>query len=569
LSRPFDPRLLSRVPATRWPVLVLGAIGVLQGLATIALAFAVTDLVVAVVQGRQVLTPSLWLVGVFVVRALLAAASELVGTWAGVRVSTVLRESLIGAWLGRDAESRPEAGRAQALATQGMTSVEPYVARYLPALVSAAFLPLLAIGTLAVVDWPSALIVALTVPLLPVFAALIGRTTQESTQRRWRSLSALSGHFLDVMRGLPTLASYGRAEAQVDSIGFVSQRHRLATMKTLRLAFMSSAALELLATISVALVAVTVGIRLANGAMPLSTAMLAILLAPEAYWPIRRVGTEFHSAADGAEALTDVLTEMDATSPGHGLGATTPGHEPDSVVGAPDATQGISKSHDDPRTPDYVPDEPVPVVGTVLGYVFPGTTTSVLKDVSFNLSLGLTVVTGRSGVGKSTLLELMAGLRRPTTGSLTAPHSHLVTQRPFLAAGTVRDNLTLGNDCTDDELWQVLGIVGLDLMVVSLEHGLDTRLGDDGFGLSAGQRARLTLARAALSTAPLLLLDEPTAHLDEESAALAHQLIQRLAELRTVVAVTHRPELLVLADEHIHLGQHKPGPARDLSGALS
>ena len=559
-------------------MLTLGAIGLLQGLATIGLAFAVTDLVVAVVQGSPVLMSGAWLVGLFIVRALLASASELTGSWAGLRVSTVLREQLLAAWLRRDADSRPEAGRAQALATQGMTSVEPYVARYLPALVSAAFLPLLAIGTLLLVDWPSALIVAATVPLLPVFAALIGQTTQESTQRRWRSLSTLSGHFLDVMRGLPTLASYGRANAQVDSIAEVSQRHRLATMKTLRLAFMSSAALELLATISVALVAVTVGIRLAYGAMPLSTAMLAILLAPEAYWPIRRVGTEFHSAADGAEALTDVLAEIDATIPGHEKAGstprheeagTTPGRQTGSVVGAPQRKHDIPRSQHDPGTPDPSPDRPAPVVGRALGYAFPGATTMVLKDVSFSLPVGLTVLTGRSGVGKSTLLELMAGLRRPTTGSLTAPRSHLVTQRPFLAAGTVRDNLTLGNDCTDDELWQMLGIVGLDLMVVSLEHGLDTRLGDDGFGLSAGQRARLTLARAALSTAPLVLLDEPTAHLDQESATLAHGLIQRLAELRTVVAVTHRPELLALADEHIHLSQHQSGVAPDPSGVRS
>jgi len=310
--RPFDPRLLTAVPATRRPVLTLGAMGVAAGLATIALAFATTTLVVAVVEGRPVLTPSLWLGGLFLVRALLAAAGELVASWAGLRVSTRLRERLIRAWLERDADSRPEAGRAQALATQGMTSVEPYVARYLPALVSGAFLPPLAIGTLAFVDWPSALIVALTVPLLPVFAALIGHTTQESTQRRWRSLSALSGHFLDVMQGLPTLASYGRADAQVDSIATVSGRHRLATMRTLRLAFMSSAALELLATISVALVAVTVGLRLANGSMPLFSAMLAILLAPEAYWPIRRVGTEFHSAADGAQALSDAAVAGEA-----------------------------------------------------------------------------------------------------------------------------------------------------------------------------------------------------------------------------------------------------------------
>jgi thiol reductant ABC exporter CydD subunit len=549
-------------------VLALGAIGVVQGLATIGLAFAVTALVVAVVQGHPVLAPSLWLVGIFIVRALLTSANELVGSWAGLRVSTVLRERLIQAWLARDADSRPERGRAQALATQGMTSIEPYVARYLPALVSGSFLPLLAIGALALVDWPSALIVALTVPLLPVFAALIGRTTQESTQRRWRSLSALSGHFLDVMRGLPTLASYGRADAQVDSIATVSQQHRLATMKTLRLAFMSSAALELLATISVALVAVTVGIRLANGSMPLATAMLAILLAPEAYWPIRRVGTEFHSAADGAEALNDVFAEIDATtpSPGGADGADCAVSGLDGTV-----TRKDSGAPDGPDTPDG-PEEPadafveqLPVMGRAIRYGFPAATTDILADVTFSLPIGLTVVTGRSGAGKSTLLELLAGLRRPTAGTLIAPRAHLITQRPFLAAGTVRDNLTLGNDCNDEELWNALGTVGLDLMVVTLEHGLDTRLGDDGFGLSAGQRASLTLARAALSTAPLVLLDEPTAHLDPESAELAHQLIQKLAELRTVVAVTHRPELLALADQHIHLGERMSHPTPKLA----
>ena len=566
--RPFDPRLLTEVAATRRPVLTLGTIGVVQGLATIALAFAVTALVVAVVEGRELLTPGVWLAVLFTLRALLAVANELVGTWAGMRVSTVLRERLIGAWLERDADSRPEAGRAQTLATQGMTSVEPYVARYLPALVSAAFLPLLAIGTLAFVDWPSALIVTATVPLLPVFAALIGRTTQESTQRQWRSLSALSGHFLDVMRGLPTLASYGRAEAQVETIATVSRAHRLATMGTLRLAFMSSAALELLATISVALVAVTVGIRLATGSMPLHTAMVAILLAPEAYWPIRRVGAEFHSAADGAEALSDVIAELVPTTPG------------------PDIANRPVSAVNDGGTPD--PQCPVVVEG--LSYRYPGATTDVLSSLSLEVPIGLTVVTGPSGAGKSTLLEVLAGLRQPSSGSIKAhvgdgcevsaaiatttsqssptrrslPRSHLVSQRPFLAAGTVRDNLALGNDNTDDRLWEALREVGLDGMVATLEQGLDTRLGDDGFGLSAGQRARLTLARAALSSAPLVLLDEPTAHLDVESAALAHHLIEQLAELRAVVVVTHRPELLALANQHIHLPL---GPTTNLAEA--
>lgn len=537
--RPFDPRLLTEVPATRRPVLTLGAIGVVLGLVTIGLAFALTSLVVAVVDDHEVVTPALWLVVLFTLRALLAATTEQVGTWAGMRVSTVLRESLIGTWLERDADSRPETGRAQTLAAQGMTSVEPYVARFLPALVSAAVLPFLAIGTLVFVDWPSALIVALTVPLLPVFAALIGHTTQESTQRQWRSLSALSGHFLDVMRGLPTLASYGRAEAQVETIASVSLQHRVATMRTLRLAFLSSAALELLASLSVALVAVTVGIRLANGSMPLYTGMLAILLAPEAYWPIRRVGAEFHSAADGAEALGDVLAELHPRT-----------SRPNTATAPFEAI----------RRPESVRQRcSVGVEG--LRYRYPGATTEVLHDLSFDLSVGLSVVTGPSGAGKSTLLELLAGLRQPSAGSVVAPRSHLVTQRPFLAPGTVRDNLTLGNDCTDDELWDVLREIGLEGTVTTLAKGLDTRLGDDGFGLSAGQRARITLARAALSTAPLLLLDEPTAHLDVESAALAHHLIQRLAKLRVVVAVSHRPELLALAEQNVHLSLL---PARNL-----
>jgi thiol reductant ABC exporter CydD subunit len=484
---------------------------------------------------------------------LLAVAGELVGAWAGIRVSTVLRERLMGSWLARDADSRPEPGRAQTLATQGMTSIEPYVARYLPALVSGAFLPLLAIGVLAFVDWPSALIVALTVPLLPVFAVLIGHTTQESTQRRWRSLSALSGHFLDVVRGLPTLASYGRADAQVDTIAMVSQRHRLATMRTLRLAFLSSAALELLATISVALVAVIVGIRLASGLMPLSTAMLAILLAPEAYWPIRRVGTEFHSAADGAAALDDAISELNpALNPGpHRTtsGQRTPGR----VLSTDRDTADLDERDERAERDEQHRGQRCAVMVEAVSYTYPGATTGVLSDLSLELRTGLTVVTGPSGVGKSTLLELLGGLRQPSAGTVTAPRSHLVTQRPFLAAGTVRDNLTLGNDSSDDGLWEVLRAVGLDEMVAALAQGLDTRLGDDGFGLSAGQRARLTLARAALSTAPLILLDEPTAHLDDESAALAHHLIQQLAQRRAVVAATHRPELLTLADQHIRL----------------
>ena len=524
MAAPFDLRLLRLVPQTRRPVGVLGALGVLGGLATIASAFALTTLVVAVVRGEPILTPALATLGIFALRAVLAAVSERVAAWAGAQVSTQLREELVATWLQRPAEERPEPSRALTLAAQGTASVEPYVAKYLPTLVTAAVVPPLVILTLLVLDWPAALVVILTLPLLPLFAVLIGMSTAEDTQKRWRALSDLSGHFLDVMTGLPTLVTYGRGDRQVRSVQEVSQRHRRATMRTLRLAFMSSAALELLATISVAIVAVLVGLRLTYGAMDLWVGMLTILLAPEAYWPVRRVGGEFHSAADGAEAVQGILAELASRSSA-------------AVAGEP-GTKGA---------------EPGSVVVTGLGYTYPGTERPVLAGLSLSAGSGLTAVTGTSGVGKTTLLELVAGLRTPTAGTVLAPAVHLVTQRPFFGAPTLRGNLALGRDADDAAMWTALREVGLEGFVAGLPQGLSTPVGDDGFGLSAGQRARLVLARAVLSPASVILLDEPTAHLDVAATASVHDAIERIAQTRTVIAVTHRPELVARADHHVHL----------------
>ena len=521
--RPLDPQLLRAAPAARRPVAALAGIGVAQGLATIATAFALTAVVVAVVEGMPLGRAGAWLAGVFVARGALGWALERVAAQSGARVSAALREQLVACWLRLDADRRPAPARAVALAAQGCTSVEPYVARYLPALVTAAVVPPLAILTLALVDWPSALIVTLTVPLLPVFAALIGASTQESTQRRWRALASLSGHFLDVMRGLPTLVSYGRAERQVETIRSVSQRHRRTTMETLRLAFLSSAALELLATISVALVAVTVGIRLAHGSMALGTALLAILLAPEAYWPIRRVGAEFHAAADGAQALAEITGHL--AGPERPKAAPTPAADPQAAAVTADA----------------------------VSYTYPGAEAPVLADVSLDVGPGLTVVTGPSGTGKTTLLEVLAGVRHPQSGAVRAPRTHLVGQRAFLVAATVRANLALGNAAHQEAMWQALREVGLDGVVAAMPQGLDTRIGDDGFGLSAGQRARLVLARALLAPETAVLLDEPTAHLDGEAAELAHTAIASLAARRCVIAVSHRAELVALADRLVRL----------------
>ena len=547
--KPFDPRILQVVPATRRPVAALAGIGVAQGIATIGSAFALAALVVAVVRGHDLVAPLVWTGALFSLRAVLAAASETVAARAGAVVATELREQLLAVWSRRAADER--ASRATAhfeappshlstpltLATQGTSAVEPYVARYLPALVTAAVVPVLAIGCLVLVDWPSALVVVLTVPLLPLFAALIGATTQEDTERRWSSLRDLSGHFLDVMRGLPTLVAYGRAERQVEVIGEVSQRHRRATMRTLRLAFMSAAALELLATISVAIVAVVVGLRLTTGSVDLLVGLTAILLAPEAYWPIRRVGTEFHAAADGATALAEILDELDETETSH-FPREMPknGHFPREM-----------------RTPGG--EGEVRLAG--VSYTHPGAQRPVIDGLTLAAGPGLTVLTGPSGCGKTTLLEIIAGTRRPDHGTVESAPVHLVTQRPFLGAGTLRANLTLAGPQDNTALWQALRTVGLDGAVAALPDGLESTIGDDGFGLSAGQRARLVLARALLSPAPVLLLDEPTAHVDPDSTAALGGIITELARTRTVIAVSHQEELITRADQRIDLPAHE------------
>ncbi|MGD8200497.1 thiol reductant ABC exporter subunit CydC [Ornithinimicrobium sp. W1679] len=563
-ARPFDPRLLRALPATRGPVALLSVLGVLGGVTAVAQAVVLALLVAQVVGGGPLGPVLAGLVALLILRGALAGAGEYVARRAGQRVSGQVRLAVLRRWSARPEEERPPTDVALTRATDGVSALEPYVARYLPALVTAAVVPVLAVVVLAVVDVWSALIVVLTLPLLPVFAALVGQHTQEQTERRWGAMAQLAGHFLDVVRGLPTLVAYGRARHQVAVVREVGERHRAATTATLRTAFLSTAALELLATISVALVAVAVGLRLAYGAMDLSVGLVAILLAPEAYWPVRRVGAEFHNAADGSTALAELAADgvLDVDP--------APAEDGREVDAQQEGTGGTQEQG------------PAERVGLhALSYAHRGRSRTLVDvDLSTTVAPGLTALTGPSGAGKTTVLELLAGLRVPTAGSVTAPRAHLASQRPVLLPGTVRDNLLLvapglptsgpsglqagprvddRDGLADDALVDALRRVGLwdDL---EDRDGLDTDLGEDGFGLSAGQRARLALARALLSDGPLVLLDEPTANVAAGSVPLLHGVVLDLAAHRRVVAVTHDPDLVALADDHWHL---EPAPLED------
>lgn len=532
---PVDPALLRTVPGARRAFVRLAVVGVVGGIVALAQALAVAWTVTAVVRQESLVAPLVVLASALVARGLLAGVGEIVARHAGHDVSGAVRLRLLRRWLSSPPDRRPAHDEAVGLAGVGVDSVEPYVARYLPALVTGAVVPVLAVLALVWVDPWSSLILIVTLPLLPLFAALIGKHTADETERRWAATHLLAGHFLDVVRGLPTLVGYGRAEHQAETVAAVGDRHRRASVTTLRTAFLSSAALELLATISVAMVAVGVGLRLAYGTMDLGVGLAAILLAPEAYWPIRRVGQEFHNAADGAAVLDRVTAAFDDAEPG-------PARADDAT---PAATGGGRVVIDDLRF--GYPDRP-----------------NVLDGISLRTpdGPGLTVLTGASGSGKSTLLDLIAGVRTPTGGTVVAPAAHLATQRPLVLPGTVLDALRLGAPgASESDCIGALETVGL-WTALDRRDALATRLGDDGVGLSAGQRTRLALARALLTDTPLVLLDEPTAHVDADDLDALRDVVVRLAGQRRVVVATHDVVLAAYGDSRWELAADDPVDVR-------
>ncbi|WP_053226908.1 thiol reductant ABC exporter subunit CydD [Solirubrobacter soli] len=528
--RPVDPALLRISRPARRHLFVTFGLAAVSAVVIVAQAALLAEAIAS-----MSLAPLPWLAGVVVARAGLDFAFEVAGRRGAARVMSDLRGRLAEQFLVRrpDGLDTPATGELAALAVTGIDAVEPYFARFLPQLALSAFVPVTVLGWLSGLALVPTLILAATLPLIPLFMVLVGVATQARVQARWASLSLLSSHFLDVVRGLPTLRAHARDRAQASTLAAVGERYRRETMGTLRVAFLSALVLEALAMLGTALVAGVIGVQLAGGHLELQAGLTVLLLAPELYAPLRAVGAQFHASADGLDALGRLRSALEAPA---AVGV------PANPVAAPAGSLRFE----------------------AVSFAYPGGP-EVLSEVSFEVREGeTTALVGPSGSGKSTLAKLALRLADPASGRVSCAGVDLrdvdpaawrstcayVPQRARLYAGTIAENLRLGRpSATDAELWTALFDAGADFV-----SDLSLRVGDGGRALSAGEAQRLAIARAFVRDAPFLVLDEPTAHLDEASATVVGDALDRLRFGRTTLLIAHRPELAATADHVVAVG---------------
>ncbi|MFT3876072.1 MAG: ATP-binding cassette domain-containing protein [Propioniciclava sp.] len=626
-------------------------IGIITAVLTVAQAWVLSRAITAVFDaapGFEYLThtpgsgqwpdlvwPVALLAAIFGGKALLAWTNTLLAQRAAASVKSQLRRDVVAARLARPLDERASTAGLVTLVTVGLDALDGFYAKYLPQLLLAVTVPVIVGGAILTADVTSAIIVALTVPLIPVFMALVGWATEARTQKRWAMQQRLARHFADLVTGLPTLQVFGRARAQSIGLRKTEDAHRRQTTDTLRISFLSALVLELLATLSVAVVAVTVGFRVVHHDLDLATALFVLILAPEVYLPVRQVGVHYHDAADGMAAADEAFALIDAAgTSGGGLGVAlvavasrSHGAAGSSVfsrsaVGPPHGNEGLRSAPARDPQPTSSPDADQPsasggggegvrgrgilrqestvsevagssVTGALVtsptiaeggdaqagrfpgrspspgssshsagplvrvagvGHVYPGGTRPAVSGVSFEVGGGeFVALTGPSGGGKTTVLNALIGFLVPTSGAVTVPPRGAIAyvgQNPGMIAGTIADNVRLGDpSASDAAVAEALARAGASGMDASRS------VGDDGEGLSAGERRRVATARALVridAGAQLLLLDEPTAGLDADAEATLLRSLRATGV--AAVVVSHRPAVLAEADRIVTIG---------------
>ncbi len=542
--RVLDQRLVRRARGVRHLLALDAVLGTLSAGLVLVQAVLIAKIVASAFSGAglgDVSHDLVLLALAFAGRGVLTWGFEVAGRRAASSVLSDLRLELVERRLRRQplALDGAEAGEVAATAVQGVDGLEAYFARYLPQVVLALVVPVAVLGLVVVIDPISAGLMLLTLPLVPVFMWLIGRYTEERTRERWLALRLLSTHFLDVVRGLPTLRAFNRGQAQAEVLDRIGEQYRKTTIGTLRVGFLSGAVLELAATLGVALVAVTAGVRLVDGNLGFQAALTVLVLAPELYLPMRQLAAQFHASADGlavAERMLELIDEPVAASGGK-LVAPSP-------LDAPIRFESVS-------------------------FVYPSRAGLVLDGLDLELYPDETVaLVGPSGSGKSTVASLLLRFLDPihgrvSVGAVDLAHCRAdlwreqvawVPQKPTIFRGTIADNIRLGDPgATVRAVRDAAVLAGADRFVQALPFAYETFVGDGGRPLSAGESRRIALARAFVRNAPLVILDEPTADLDRTSAAVVAEAVERLRTGRMVLLIAHRPELVEHADRVVLL----------------
>ncbi|RMG34979.1 MAG: thiol reductant ABC exporter subunit CydD [Gammaproteobacteria bacterium] len=483
------------------------------------------------------LTP--WLLAllpVILLRFLAQWRSERLADLAAAQVKRELRDELIE----RIAQAGPvhlanqQSGRLAAGLIDAVEAIDPFLARYLPARILMGMVPLVILMVVLPTDWISGIVLLVTAPLVPLFMTLIGRQAERLNQRQWRELARMGGYFLNVLQALPTLKMFNASRREGTRIARVSEDFRRSTMQVLRVAFLTSAVLEFLAAISIALIAVFIGFRLLDGEMAFFHGFFVLLLAPEFYQPLRNFGVQNHARMEAVAAAEQIgrILSLPITSPQST--ATTAADDYSGTL----SVQGVYFAYGDDRT--------------------------VLEDLSLEIApREHLAVVGRSGAGKSTLVNLLLGFIEPDEGSilvgdrplnacsLAAWRGHIgwVPQRARLFHGSVADNIRLGApDASMTQVRRAAEAAHALAFIERLPEGFDTLVGEGGQGLSGGQVQRIALARALVRRPDWLLLDEPTAHLDHETERAILETIEALRGRCGIVTIAHRLETLRRAD---------------------
>lgn len=543
--RPLDPRLLRTSRAVRRHLAVSVAIGSLTAVAVVLQAWLIATVVDLGFGGsgggREVSAVILGIAVCFAVRGMLSWIHQVAANRAALTVKSQLRNDVMAALLDeKGIAARPDSGSCIALLGSGIDALDGYFAKYLPQLVLMITVPVVVITAVIWADPISAIIVGLTLPLIVIFMILVGLLTKERTEKRWEALKTLNYHFTDVLDGLVTLKIFGRS--QREGMRRVGEQHRRQSMAALKVAFLSSLVLEFFATISVALVAVSVGLRVVDGTLDLRTALFVLLLAPEAFLPLRQVGAHFHDSAEGLAAANDVFDILEARQPHTG------------TTRVPDLRTSVIEFRD-------------------VRFAYPGRNDVALDGLSARLAPGeCTAIIGRSGAGKSTALAVLLGFLEPQDGQVTVGGIDLrdldlvewrsrvawVPQRPALVAGTIAANVALGDPrASARHIREALDDAGAENLSAS------TEVREGGTNLSAGELRRVGMARALLRVrhggAQLMVLDEPTAGLDQETEETV------LSSLRgtgvTIVLVAHRRPAINMADHLVSVGNRVVVPA--------